>query len=232
MFEALRTAVRGTPVSKETVVTHWLATELDKYSHTELEARLDDVPAVAAGLTTQVFEGDDPDWRDQLSCSEKEAVLDTLTGGPVQVFWLHEPLDWYCIELTEQEFRRLRTIPWPDWIGWGKASQPDDTVARAAQAFLASDPEDDQLTGDFEYVDLDYIHQLAMQEEWPITAPLVGVQHDLGRPPALVDGNHRAAAAFLRLLRGETYDPVEMYVGVRSARWEAVVQRWIRRLRN
>lgn len=232
MFETLRFTVRGTPVPKENVVTHWLATELDKHGHTELEARLNDVPDVAAGLTTQVFEGEDADWQDQLSLAEKEAVLDTLTNGPVQVFWFHEPLDWYRVEFSEDEFRQLCAIPWPNWIGWGRASQPDGTIARAAQAFLASDPEDDQLAGDFEYVDLDHVHDLAMQESWPIDSPVIGVQHDPSAPPALVDGNHRATAAFLRLLRGEPYEPVEAYIGVRRANWEFVVQRWVRQLRS
>lgn len=231
MFETLRLVSRGTPVPKEEVVTTWLAIELEKYSHTELEACLADAPDVAAGLTTQVFEGENEAWRSQLSLAEKEAVLDTLTNGPVHVFWLHEPLQWYRIEFTEAEFEQLRTIPWPDWIGWGDASQPDGTIARAAQTFLASDPDDEQLTGDFEFIDLDYIHELAMAEEWPVTDPVIALQQDARTPPAIIDGNHRLAAAFLRVLRGEPYRPVTAYVGVRTANWELLAQRWLHRVR-
>lgn len=232
MFETLRLVYRGTPVPKEEVVTAWLATELEKYSHTDLEARLNDAPEVASGLTTQVFEGEDGAWRSQLSLAEKEAVLDTLTNGPVHVFWLHEPMRWYRVEFTEAEFQHLQTIPWPEWIGWGEASQPDGTIARAAHAFLASDPEDEQLTGDFEFIDLDYIHELAMDDSWPVTDPVIAIQQDASAPPAILDGNHRLTAAFLRVLRGEQYRPVTAYVGVRSANWELLVQHWLHRIQS
>lgn len=184
----------ATPVTHEDAVEAWIATELEK---------VDDHQSV--DVPHDLGDG----WRSRLSLGEKEHVLVAVTDGPGDV-WRHCPLEWYRVTLTRSEFESLRAIPWPDTYGWGHMSRPDGLVSTVAERLHRGErPVDD-------FVDGEFIRELADGDEWPISRPPIVVQCTRESSPALFDGNHRATAAALRLLRGEEYCETTAYVGLQT----------------
>jgi hypothetical protein len=204
-------ALSATPVDAVEVIETWVAHELGKR---------DDPGAVDGDLPFAVNE----DWRARLSTGEKEQLLDAVTDGPAEVFWEHAPVDWYRATLSRAAFRRLRAPQWPEWVGWGTAAAPDGRLATVARRVREGES--------FEYVDGEYVRELAAAGPWPVSGALVTLRQVPGDPPAMIDGTHRATAGLARLCRGGRYVPTTAYVGLKRASLGMALASWVGRLRR
>ena len=175
----------GKRVTETEVVKHWLAVEREKTG------------ADAADLGTL----------------SHRAALDELLRykpGAAAFLWRERPVEWSQITLSRPEFERLRLIDGPEGLLWDALS-PDGTVMGAARrieqadaATLASE------TG----VDVERILDVADTLADGSATPLVLTKRRGRGPPRVADGNHRAIATALRLLRTDEYRPQVAYLGV------------------
>jgi hypothetical protein len=175
----------GKRVTETEVVKHWLAVEREKT-------------------------GADADDLDTLS---HRAALDELLRykpGAAAFLWRDRPIEWSQTTLSRTEFERLRLIDGPEGLLWDALS-PDGTVMGAARrvervdtAALASE------TG----IDVGRILDVADALADGSVSPLVLTKRRGRGPPRVADGNHRAVAIALRLLRTAEYRPQMAYLGI------------------
>lgn len=114
-----------------------------------------------------------------------------------QVFVEYD-LQWCVVRLTESQFQGLQTI-------WGD----ERTVMERAQALHSgsSDLEEDRKARIREFADrpVDATGQLILNRRPPLFSG-----------PFVQDGNHRAVAIALRVVRGEQYPETAAYIGYPS----------------
>lgn len=176
----------GECVAEERVVNHWLTVERRK-------------------------SGCDSD--DCATRNGREALDELLERKPgaAAFLWRARPVEWFRLTLSRTEFERLRVIDGPDGLGW-RALSPDDTVRGAAKRIDSEDPANlvAETGVDIEQID-QFDDTLATGNELPA---LVLTKRRGSGPPRIADGNHRASAAALRLLRTGEYRPQRAYLGI------------------
>lgn len=176
----------GERAAEEQVIQHWLAVERHKT-------------------------GDDSD---SLTAMNGREALDELLErkpGAAAFLWRARPIEWYRTTLSRTEFERLRVIDGPDKLGW-QALSADGTVLGAAKRIRHENPVDLVAeTG----VDIERVYRfadaLATGDE---LRALVLTKRRGSGPPRIADGNHRASAVALHLLRTGEYRPQRAYLGI------------------
>lgn len=177
------------PVTRRTVIHHWLT----------LEARKEADPLA-------------PERVPDLSTTEAHQALLDRKPGAAAVFHADPEPTWYRTTLREPELRRLRYIDGPGDALWG-ALVDDRRLVDGARRVRDEDPESLAAeTGiDVDHILMDY-DQFA--GDWPVPAPVLVTRQ--GRTPTrILDGNHRLTALAMRLVETGEYEPVDAYVGVR-----------------
>lgn len=185
--ERLRTGSGLESVSEERVMRYWLREEVD-----EADEPLDpDALETEPGLREELF--------------ERKPIAERVFPA--------EPADWYRVDLSEEELRDLRVVVGPRGEDW-RAIAPDNRVESIAErVHEADDPAalDEEVPKDIgEVVEL----AEAIDPEGPESKLLVLKEGD--DPAYVADGNHRAVAHVLSLMRGEPFSGQEAYLGVRE----------------
>ncbi|MFC4356371.1 hypothetical protein ACFO0N_00240 [Halobium salinum] len=193
MTLAERVREEGASVPEDEVVAHWLAEELE--------------------------EEDDPDLEvGSLTAEERLAAL--LRRKPIAVATFDDrDLDWYRVDLREDELAATRVIKGDDDEGWREVAE-DDRIESAARTVHDAEtaagvdyPEDpDAVAAEFEK-DLETVLGVAEAVADGESMPGLVVVAD-EEPPFVVDGNHRAVGVVLASLRGAEWPGQSAYVGV------------------
>ncbi|WP_135828217.1 hypothetical protein [Halorussus halobius] len=176
------------PVSPERVIRYWLREEGD-------------------GAT------DDPPDPDALE-TEPALRAELFERAPIaKRAFTPDPADWYRVDLTEEALRDLRVVVGPHGEDW-RALADDDRVESIAERVHGADDVaklDAETPKDVgEVVDLaDAIADGAPKSR-------LVVLKDGEDPAYVVDGNHRAVAHVLDLLRGGEFESRVAYLGVRE----------------
>ena len=176
-----------TPVSREEVLRHWLETEVQ-------EAEDDDLNVDAI--------------------DDEERLLEELAGRkPIAgSMFAARDLDWYRLELTEEELRDLALVKGPEDEDW-RGVVDDDLVESVAQKVYRTGETidvDDRTRKDLEEVRT-FAETLPDSERM---GTLILVHERDAARPYVADGNHRAAGKILHLLRGGEYVPQDAYLGM------------------
>ncbi|RJT07138.1 hypothetical protein D3261_03790 [Halococcus sp. IIIV-5B] len=176
----------GERVTEEELVKHWLALEREK-----------------TGLDTTALDG----------MSRREALDELLERKPgaAAFLWRASPIEWSRMTLSRTEFERLRVVGGPEGLLW-QALSPDGTVMGAAERV---ENEDLVVLGAETGVDVErvvaFADELATGGE---LAELVLTKRRGSGSPRVADGNHRATAVCLHLLRTGEYRPQRAYLGI------------------
>jgi hypothetical protein len=143
----------------------------------------------------------------------REALDELLERKPgaAAFFWRARPIEWYRITLSRTEFERLRVIDGPDELSW-RALSPDETILGAAKRIEHENPTTLAAeTG----VDIGRVCRFAdMLATGHDLAALVLTKRRGSGPPRVADGNHRASAIALHLLRTGQYRSQRAYLGI------------------
>ncbi|WP_135851871.1 hypothetical protein [Halorussus salinus] len=124
-----------------------------------------------------------------------------------------DPADWYRVNLSEEVLRDLRVVVGEPEQGWRELAN-DDRIESVARRIRETD--DLSALEEQSGKDLEKVRGIAddIEDEGP-QGLLVVVRE--GEDPAYVaDGNHRAAAYLLYLLRGGEFEGQEAYLGLRE----------------
>jgi hypothetical protein len=173
-------------VTEEELVKHWLALEREK-----------------AGLDTAALDG----------MSDRDALDELLERKPgaAAFLWRASPVEWSRVSLSRVEFERLRVVGGPDGLLW-QALSPDGTVMGAAERI---ESENLAVLGAETGVDIECVVALADElATGAELAELVLTKRRGSGPPRVADGNHRATAVCLHLLRTGEYRPQCAYLGI------------------
>lgn len=186
---AIEDRLRGDPepVSPEEVLTYWLGQEVEDEPDGPDPDELDTEPA----LREELFE--------RIPIAERA--------------FAPEPADWYLADLTEDALRDLRVVvgePEQDW----RALTEDDRIESVAERIHEAD-DVERLDAETPK-DLREVVELAdeIEESGPEGRLIVVEEGD--DPAYIADGNHRATAYVLHLLRGGEFEGQEVYLGVRE----------------
>lgn len=179
-------------MSEDDVVAHWLEQELEDE---ETELAVDELDA-------------------------ERRLSELLRRKPVAVRVFDDSdLDWYLVDLREEELGGARVIKGDDDEGWREAA-PEDTIHSAAQvvhdAQSAADGDDSIAVEDLDAdhpKDLDTVLGVADDAAAgePMDELILAGDED---PPFVIDGNHRAVGVVLHGLRGEEFPAQPAFVGV------------------
>ncbi len=145
------------------------------------------------------------------SLTERE-LLDRLLNekpGAAAFIWRDAPIEWRRVTLSRSAFEQLRVVAGPDDLSW-RALSPDETILGGARRIVAESPDD--LTAETG-VDVQKVSSLRSN---PPDEPLVLIRRWECKPPRVADGNYRATARAVNLVKDGTYDPVSAYLGVAS----------------
>ena len=175
-------------VSDTEVMRYWLREELD-------EADDDALNPDAIGT--------EPALRQELL--DRNEIADRIFGAEVA--------DWYHVDLSESELRNLRVVVGPHDEDW-RALTEDNRVESIARRIHEAD--DVARLDDETPKDVRKVVGLAdeMGPEGPESRLVVAKEGD--DPAYVADGNHRAVAHVLYLLRGGEFGGQEAYLGVRE----------------
>ncbi|PSQ45115.1 hypothetical protein BRD15_12545 [Halobacteriales archaeon SW_6_65_15] len=180
-------------VSETQVIRYWLREELDE---------ADDGPLDADAVESQ------PGLREELL--ERKPIASRTFGA--------EPSDWYHVDLSEEELRDLRVVVGPHDEDW-RALAEDNRVGAIAERIY--EVETDETTNVAELdaetpKDVSEVVELAdaIDPEGPVSRLVVAKEGD--DPAYVVDGNHRAVAHVLYLLRGGEFTGQEAYLGIQG----------------
>jgi hypothetical protein len=178
----------ASPVPRGEPLTHWLSKELE---HEEMS--VEDLG------------------------SEAEVIEQLVLRKPIAHSIFNEnDLDWYAVDLTAEDVRELHVVKGPPDEDWRAVAEDRSIESVARQIRDADDVE--RL---HENVPKDLIEVVELADQPPDerdSSPFVVVQEDVSDAPYVADGNHRAAALVLRILRGEQDGDLRQpaYVGVPS----------------
>ncbi|WP_433627028.1 hypothetical protein [Halomicrococcus sp. NG-SE-24] len=189
--ERLRADDRLEPVSRTEVMQYWLANEVEVESDAPDP---DDLPT-------------EPGLREELV--DRKPIAARVFGA--------EEAEWYLTELSVDELRDLQVVVGPESEGW-RAFADDGRIGAVAKRIIEADDAtefDAKAEEDFEEV-----ASLADDIEASGTNGRLVVVEEGDDPAYVADGNHRAVAQVLSLLRdeaknGETDEKREVYFGVR-----------------
>jgi hypothetical protein len=190
----IRTGRGLEPVSESEVIRYWLREELDE---------ADDDPLDPDAAETE------PALREELL--ERKPIASRAFGA--------EPADWYHADLSEDELRDLRVVVGPHDEGW-RALAEDNRVETIARRIYEAETDDEGMDvaklDDETPKDLGEGVELAdaIDPEGPESRLIVVKNGD--DPASVADGNHRAVAHVLYLLRGGEFTGQEAYLGVRE----------------
>lgn len=181
------------PVSPDEVIRYWLREEVDD-EHDDTGS--DDQPDPDALAT-------EPALREELF--ERKPIAERAFAP--------EPADWYRVDLSESELRNLRVVVGPHDEDW-RALSDDGRVESIAERIHDAD-DLDALDADTPK-DLREVVEMAdkIARERPESRLVVLKEGD--DPAYVVDGNHRAVAHALHLLRGGGFEGQPAYLGVRK----------------
>lgn len=145
---------------------------------------------------------------------DDDEALDALLRrkpGAAAFLWRARPVEWSRIELCRAEFERLRFVDGPDGLGW-RALAPSGNLVDGARRIAAGDRAAlEAETG----VDVERVCSMAETlADGGRLAPLVLTKRRGRGPPAVADGNHRATAIALHLLRTDEYRSQRAYLGI------------------
>ncbi|WP_049902937.1 hypothetical protein [Halococcus agarilyticus] len=231
----------GERVAERIVITHWLAAEVrkgadfvteDEPGGTRDDRRADtpdgrreqpsDDPATGAldGDRTPLskWSATAPDGsetiEDAVDALDDDEALDALLRrkpGAAAFLWRARPVEWSRIALRRGEFERLRFVDGPDGLAW-HALAPSGNVMDGARRIAAGDRAAlEAETG----VDVERACSMAETlADADRLVPLVLTKRRGSGPPAIADGNHRATAVALHLLRTGEYRPQRAYLGI------------------
>ncbi|NHN57795.1 MULTISPECIES: hypothetical protein [Halorussus] len=175
------------PVSPEQVMRYWLGEEVD---------------AAGGDLDPDAL-GTEPALRQELL--DRNDIAERIFGSEVA--------DWYRVDLSAAELRNLRVVVGPHDEDWRALTDDNRIESVARRVHEADDLErlDEEAPKDLLEV-VEFADDLA---EGGDVGRLVVVEE--GEDPAYVaDGNHRAVAHVLHLLRGGEFEGQEAYLGVRE----------------
>ena len=176
------------PVSRAQVIRYWLHEELDDDADDPLDP---DAIETEPALSEELF--------------ERKPIAERAFGA--------EAADWYHADLSAEELRNLRVVVGPHEQDW-RAVADDDRIGSIAERIYEAE-EVDELD---ERVpkDLQKVVEMAdaIDPEGPVSRLIVLKEGD--DPAYVVDGNHRAVAHALSLLRGKRFTGQEAYLGVRE----------------
>jgi hypothetical protein len=175
------------PVSPEQVVRYWLDEELqDEDGGTDPDAIATD-PA----LRQELFE--------RVPIAERA--------------FAPERADWYRADLSEAVLRDLRVVVGEPEQGWRALTEDDRIESIAARIHDADDV--DELESESSE-DLREVVELADEIQQSGVESRLIVLREGDDTAYVVDGNHRAVAHALHLLRGGEFEGQEAYLGVRE----------------
>ena len=170
-------------VSAEAVVRQWVEQETEE-EYDDLESR---------------------------SIEELVALLEDPQRLAASIFF-EEDLEWYRIELTEEELRDVLVVKGPDGEGWRAVADGNDIESIARRIADADDIE--SLNEDVPK-DVAYVRETAAEHESDEKrGSFIVVQESADEPGYLADGNHRAVAVIYHVLTGGEYDGQPAYVGL------------------
>jgi hypothetical protein len=139
-------------------------------------------------------------------------LIETL-GGTERILWATDEVTWCRTTLDERTFRDLRILECPDGSAWRRLAL-DEAVFTAAERILADD-----LDGvDPDLVDVAHVRSLADRLPDADIDELILSTGQSTTPPRVVDGNHRATAMAVHVLRGGEYQPMDAYLGLERTR--------------
>lgn len=171
-------------VDREVVIRHWLQQELNKEDMA--------ISDTDASTITELLE-----------------ELLRRTGGQNTILWKELPVDWYHTELTERQFKNLRTVDSPDGLGWDRMAN-DHSVTTCAENII-DNRVDDSTTP---FADVSHIRELYQKlPDSRIRDVVIRVEENQS-PPRVVDGNHRAVAVAMYLHETGEFPAVGGYVGI------------------
>ena len=174
------------PVDRDEPLRHWLSKELEGESD---EMSADDLHSTA------------------------ELVEQLVMRKPIAHSIFNEnDLDWFFVDLRAEELSELHVIKGPEDEDW-RAVADDGTLESVALRIHETD--------DVERLDReapkDLIEVVELADEDPDerdSSPFVVVQEEGTDAPYVADGNHRAVALLLRIIRDEERPRQAAYVGV------------------
>ncbi len=174
------------PVSREEPLGHWLSKEL---------------------------EGDETSVEDLGSADE--LVEQLVVRKPIAHTVFNEnDLDWFFVDLRAEELSELHVVKGPENEDW-RAVTDDGTLESVARRIH----EADDVARLHEESPKDLVEVVELADEPPEerdTSPFVVVQEEDADAPYVADGNHRAAALLLRIIRDDERPRQAAYVGVPS----------------
>lgn len=141
---------------------------------------------------------------DELTEEEQISHLLRLNPGVASIFWKFS-LVWYRIKITEKQFRSFRTV-------WRTAGVPE-RLMDVAQGIDENDP---RIVDPLENhgVALEKIDNLDHPDGDPEReSSIIVYRPEVTGAPLIADGNHRATAYALHLLRSGQYEPLTAYMG-------------------
>jgi len=191
--ERLATGRGLDPVSPDEVMRDWLREEVGDERD---DAGCDDQPDPDALAT-------EPALREELF--ERKPIAERAFAA--------EPADWYRVDLSESELRDLRVVVGPHDEDWRALTDDDRVESIAARIYDADDVEKlDAETPKSVREVVEMADEIA--RERPESRLVVLKEGD--DPAYVVDGNHRAVAHALNLLRGGEFAGQPAYLGVRK----------------
>ena len=182
-------------VDREEPLRHWLSKELEEEgSEGANDPSADDIESAA------------------------ELVEQLVVRKPIaHAIFNENDLDWFFVDLRAEELSELHVIKGPEDEDW-RAVADDGTLESVARRIH----EADDVERLHERAPKDLIEVVELAEEGPDerdSSPFVVVQEEGSDAPYVADGNHRAAALLLRILRDDERPRQAAYVGVPSD-WE------------
>ena len=149
--------------------------------------------------------------------SEAEVVEQLVVRKPIAHSIFNEnDLDWYVVDLTPEDLRQLHVVKGPPDEDW-RAVAEDRSIESVARKIRDAD----DVERLHENAPKDLIEVVELADESPDerdSSPFLVVQEDAADAPYVADGNHRAVALLLRVLRDEHDGDLRQpaYVGVPS----------------
>ncbi|MGN8214887.1 MULTISPECIES: hypothetical protein [Halococcus] len=145
---------------------------------------------------------------------DDDEALDALLQrkpGAAAFLWRAQPVEWARITLRRAEFERLQFVDGPDRLGW-RALAPSGDLVDGARRIAAGDRAAlEAETG----VDVERVCSMAETlADGDRLGPLVLTKRRGSGPPSIADGNHRATAIALHLVRTGEYRPQRAYLGI------------------
>ncbi|WP_137283644.1 hypothetical protein [Halorussus salinisoli] len=175
------------PVSETEVMRYWL--------HEELEDE-------DAGPNPDAL-GTEPALREELF--ERKPIAERV--------FIPEQVDWYRADLSEEALRDLRVVVGPHDEDW-RSLADDNRIESIAERIYETD---DVAALEAESgKDLREVVELADEIERSGPEGRLVVLEEGDDPAYVADGNHRATAYVLHLLRGGEFEGQEMYLGVKE----------------